>query len=53
MKMAGAKTDADLDEIWKEHEAVAESLFPPDQDRAQFSIRAVREAAEGYGVGRC
>ena len=34
-KMSGAKTDDDLDEIWAEHLAVEDSLFPPDRDRAQ------------------
>jgi hypothetical protein len=34
-QMAVCKTNADLDEVWKEHEAVEDTLFPPDRDKAQ------------------
>jgi hypothetical protein len=37
-KLAGAKSNDDLDEIWNEHIAVADTLFPPDQDKAQSSF---------------
>ena len=35
-KLSGAKTQADLEEMWQEHAAIEESLFPPDRDKAQF-----------------
>jgi len=34
-QMAVCQTDADLDEVWKEHEALEDTLFPPDRDKAQ------------------
>lgn len=35
-KLSGAQTQEDLNEIWTEHAAVEQSLFPPDRDKAQF-----------------
>lgn len=35
-KLSAAQTPADLEEIWKEHMAFEDSLFPPDRDKAQF-----------------
>jgi phage recombination protein Bet len=34
--MSACQTDDDLDEVWAGHISVAERLFPPDRDRAQF-----------------
>jgi len=34
-QMAVCQSGADLDEVWKEHEALEDTLFPPDRDKAQ------------------
>jgi phage recombination protein Bet len=35
-RLASAKTLTDIKEIWTEHMAVEETMFPPDRDKAQF-----------------